>query len=298
MWCNIAPPSAATPSSPSTWQVRSNATPRPRQKVEADADKDSDLTPGARAIATSPLRVDDLVTSPDGSKLAFASNAINQRQEKVRRRRNLRTCSAGVLAAQLPSAASRAATAQLTHNQAVEGRLRWANDNRHIFFTVEVGDVTGPYRDLQPHLYWVDSECRRRRAVEQRFHRPSRALCRCWRKRARLRARSEPKSKSIPSAKPAESLHRVSGWHGTYEEFPRHTHSSRVAFVYTSMSKPAEVYLAESADPRSTRRKPITAFNKLFTERDLPQGKPYQWKADDGTTVEGMLIYPPGKFEA
>jgi dipeptidyl aminopeptidase/acylaminoacyl peptidase len=44
--------------------------------------------------------------------------------------------------------------------------------------------------------------------------------------------------------------------------------------------------------------RPITAFNKLFAERDLPQGEPYQWKADDGTGVEGMLIYPPGKFEA
>jgi dipeptidyl aminopeptidase/acylaminoacyl peptidase len=35
----------------------------------------------------------------------------------------------------------------------------------------------------------------------------------------------------------------------------------------------------------------------LFTERALPQGKPYRWTADDGTSVEGMLIYPPGKFE-
>jgi hypothetical protein len=40
------------------------------------------LTPGARPIATSPLRVDDLITSPDGSKLAFLTNSINQRQEK------------------------------------------------------------------------------------------------------------------------------------------------------------------------------------------------------------------------
>jgi dipeptidyl aminopeptidase/acylaminoacyl peptidase len=70
-----------------------------------------------------------------------------------------------------------------------------------------------------------------------------------------------------------------------------------VAFVYTSLGKPAEVYLADSASALD-QAKPITAFNKLFTERDLPQGKPYQWKADDGITVEGMLIYPPGKFEA
>ena len=75
------------------------------------------------------------------------------------------------------------------------------------------------------------------------------------------------------------------------------TKSSRVAFVYSSLGKPEEVYLADSSDKLDQAR-PITSFNKLFTERDLPQGKPYQWKADDGTTVEGMLIYPPGKFEA
>jgi dipeptidyl aminopeptidase/acylaminoacyl peptidase len=48
-------------------------------KEESEAEKESDLTPGARAIASSPLRVEYLVTSPDGSKLAFVSNAINLR---------------------------------------------------------------------------------------------------------------------------------------------------------------------------------------------------------------------------
>jgi dipeptidyl aminopeptidase/acylaminoacyl peptidase len=74
-------------------------------------------------------------------------------------------------------------------------------------------------------------------------------------------------------------------------------HSSRVVFVYSSLGKPEEVYLAESAAQLDQARS-ITSFNKLFAERDLPQGKPYKWKADDGTIVEGMLIYPPGKFEA
>src|SRR5579862_6896777 len=52
------------------------------EKKEGEPDKDPDLTPGTRAIATSQLRVDDLVASPDGHKLAFVSNAINRRQEK------------------------------------------------------------------------------------------------------------------------------------------------------------------------------------------------------------------------
>ena len=50
---------------------------------ENDADKESDRTPGAHEIAHLPLRVDDLVTSPDGHQLALLTNAINQRQEKV-----------------------------------------------------------------------------------------------------------------------------------------------------------------------------------------------------------------------
>src|SRR6266567_6431064 len=62
--------------------ARRAAAPTKVEKKEGDSDKEPDLTPGARAIATTPLRVDDLVTSPDGHKLAFVSNAINRRQEK------------------------------------------------------------------------------------------------------------------------------------------------------------------------------------------------------------------------
>jgi len=73
-------------------------------------------------------------------------------------------------------------------------------------------------------------------------------------------------------------------------------HSPRLAFVYSSVERPTEVYLADSPDQLQNAR-PITAFNKLFAQRELPKGKPYRWVADDGTAVEGMLLYPPGKFE-
>ena len=73
--------------------------------------------------------------------------------------------------------------------------------------------------------------------------------------------------------------------------------SPRTVFVYSSLGKPGEVYLADTSD-KLDQAQAITSFNKLFTERELPQGKPYQWKADNGTAVEGMLVYPPGKFEA
>jgi len=253
-------------------------------KDESDAEKESDLTPGARSLATSPLRVEELVTSPDGSKLAFISNSINQRQENFE--------DYEIYTLDLANPAPR----RLTHNQAEETRLHWANDNRHVFFSVEVGDVTGPYRDLQPHLYWVDSVSG---AVEQ-WSRDFIGQVDQYAVTADGVLASARLGTEVPMysvAQPGEALHKLNGWDGTYENLSTTAHSPRLAFVYSSLEKPAEVYLADSAD-QLDRARPITSLNKLFAERDLPQGKPYRWKADDGTTVEGMLIYPLGKFEA
>jgi dipeptidyl aminopeptidase/acylaminoacyl peptidase len=272
-------------------------------KEEPDTEKEPDLNPGATPIATSPLRVENLITSPDGSKLAFVTNSINQRAEKPE---DVEILVIDVARAPSPASAAsenKPATSQprqLTHNQALEGSLRWANDNRHIFFTSE-NDPTGPYRDLQPHLYWVDSEKSdtEAAAVEQ------------WSKdfigpvehyavaadSVLASARIGTEAAIYAVSQPTHSLHKLNGSAGTYETISTTTHSPRVAFVYSSLQKPTEVYIAESADKLAEAR-PITSFNKLFIERELPQGKPYRWKADDGTAIEGMLIYPPGKFEA
>ena len=160
----------------------------------------------------------------------------------------------------------------------------------------ESADVSGPYRDLQPHLYWVDTESG---AIEQwgkDFVGPVEHYA-VTADSLLTSARLGTEVQMYSTAKPSDSLHHLNGWQGTYSHIAVGPTSSRVAFVYSSLGKPEEVYLADSADKLDQAR-PITSFNKLFTERDLPQGKPYQWKADDGTTVEGMLIYPPGKFEA
>lgn len=296
---------------------RHAAAPAKLEKKDGEPDQEPDLTPGARAIASMPLRVNDLVTSPDGRTLAFVSNAINQRQEKYEDT-EIYTVDLNVARAPSPATDGGSANAsvaakpvpteprRVTHNQAAEIRPHWANDSRHIFFEVEVGDVGGPYRDLQPHLYWVDTGSG---AIE---HAPiEHAPIEQWSKdfigsvegyavtadSVLTSARAGTEVQMYSAAKPSESLHRLSGWPGTYAHISVATRSARVAFAYSSLGKPEEVYLADSA-ANLDQAHAITSFNKLFTERDLPQGKPYQWKADDGTAVEGMLIYPPGKFEA
>ncbi|MFZ0938468.1 MAG: prolyl oligopeptidase family serine peptidase, partial [Candidatus Sulfotelmatobacter sp.] len=262
---------------------------------ENDADKESDRTPGAHEIAHLPLRVDDLVTSPDGHQLALLTNAINQRQEKVDDV-EIYVCALGVQSSVGGDQKFCSPLRRLTRNQAIETRPRWASDSRHLFFSVEVGDISGPYRDLQPHLYWVDSETGTVEQWSKDFIGPVDHYAVAARNiLASARIGTEVSMYSV--VQPNQSLHKLNGWEGTYEALSAAPHSQRIAFVYSSLQKPTEVYLADSPDKLDQAR-PITSLNHLFTERDLPQGKPYRWKADDGTTVEGMLIYPPEKFES
>ena len=263
------------------------------EKREGEPEKHPDVTPGTRAIATMPLRVDDLVTSPDGMKLAFVSNAINQREEKYEDVEiyvlNVPTSSA---AGDSPAQSPR----RITHNEGEEVRPRWANDSRHIFFSIGVGDVSGPYRDLQPHLYWVDTDSGKIEQWSKDFIGPVEHYA-VTAFNVLTSARLGTEVQIYDAAKPADKLHRLTTWPGTYANISATPHSPRVAFVYSSLGKPDEVYLADSPDKLAQALR-ITSFNQKLAEADLPQGKPYQWKADDGTTVEGMLIYPPGRFEA
>ena len=286
--------------------ARQSAAPAKAEKKEGESQPQPDLTPGARALASIPLRVDELVTSPDGAKLAFVTNAINQRQEKyedvelytldVARTRPERE-SKGPSPANASSGTNDSAQPRrITHNQAVEGHPRWAADDRHIFFTVEVGDVSGPYRDLQPHLYWVNLDDGKVEQWSKDFIGPIEHYAATNTATILASARIGTEVQMYAAGKPTESLHRLTNHQGTYANLTTSNNSTRVAFVYSSLGKPEEVYLADSAD-KLDQAKPITSFNRTLAEKDLPQGKPYTWKADDGTTVEGMLIYPPGKFE-
>ena len=267
------------------------------EKKEGESEKQPDLTPGAHTLATMPLRIDDIVASPDGTKLAILSNAINERQEKYE------DVEIYVLdVARMPSSASsgdessaQSTPRRITKNEAVEGHLRWAGDGHHIFFSVEVGDPLGPYRDLQPHLYWVDVNDGRVEQWDKTFIGPVEHFS-VTDNSVLTSARLGTEVQIYEAAKPSDKLRRLTNIPGSYAQIATAPHSPRVALVYSSLGKPQEVYLADSSDKLDQAR-PITSFNKKLADADLPQGKPYQWEADDGTTVEGMLIYPPGKFE-
>jgi len=272
---------------------RREAAPTKVEKKEGVPEEQPDVTPGAHAIATIPLRVESLVTSPDGSKLAFVSNAINERQEKYE---DVEIYAVDLIHVPADAKVAPIQPRRVTHNEAAEGHLRWANDSRHVLFEVEVGDVFGPYRDLQPHLYSVDTEDGKVEQWDKAFIGPVERYA-VTGDGILTSARIGTEVRMYSVAKPSESLKPIGHWPGTYANISTSQHSPKIAFVHSSLGKPEEIYLAESIDKLDQAR-PITSFNRKLAEADLPQGKPYQWKADDGTTVEGMLIYPPGKFEA
>jgi acylaminoacyl-peptidase len=253
-------------------------------------EKESGATPGAMPVSRTPLYAEHLAISRDGNRLAFVSNSVSRRQEKVEE--------IEIYVVNLSGAGSaEAAPSRITKNEGQETNLEWAADNRHLWFQVSSGSVEGKYEDAQPRLYWVDADTRE---VERWFrdfkgevvrYTPlpdGSVLCAC-------RTGTEVQLQS--QANPKAPVVKREGWPGTYDVPAAATKSSRVAFAYSAIELPTEIYIADGPDELAQAR-PITSFNRLFTERDLPKAKPYQWKSDDGAQVEGMLMYPPGKFEA
>ena len=257
-------------------------------KPSDDSEEEPERTPGSEILAKSPWRIEQMAASRDGSRLAFVTQSVSQRQEKVEEFE--------VYAVDLNHISPDTPPKQLTHNEAVEQAIDWAPDSKHVFFQVDVGSVEGKYKDTQTRLYWVDSDSGKVDRWASDFGGPvthyavaSNGVMADGRLGTEVQVYSQ--------AHPTGALDKHNGWPGTYEMIATAEHSPRVAFVYSELEKPMEVYVAESAE-RLEAARPITSFNSVFTQRDLPKGKPYRWTADDGTTVEGMLMYPPGKFEA
>ena len=246
---------------------------------------DSAATVVSSLLTSTPLRVKQLTTSPDGHWLALATDSVSQRIESMD----------DYEIYTVPLVGDARQPHRLTHNQAIEENLNWSPDSKRIFFTVEMGATEGPYRDLQRRAYSVDLDTGRVArwaadfggAVGDISVAPSGSLFTTSRTGTQVQLYAQMDLRSPFGQQPSRP--------GTYNLVTTATHSPRVAFVYSSTLNPAEVYVAD--DPKlADKARSVTNFNALFLQRELPKGVPYRWKADDGVNIEGMLIYPPGKF--
>ncbi|MGH9430574.1 MAG: S9 family peptidase [Terriglobia bacterium] len=234
-------------------------------------------------VASTPFRVAQLTPSLDGRWLAFATEPRSQRQDTMK--------PYGIYLVDLTSHQTR----QLLHKDAIPERLHWAPDSQRIFFVVNSGSVDGPYEDVQPRVYWLNASDGHIQRWAAKFTGAINGYT--VREGGGLIAagRFGTEVQMYFQSNPAASFEKLAGLAGTYEDLSSAARSPRIAFVHSTLQEPTEVYLAEDIN-HLQQAKQITRFNQLFTHLALPQGKPYRWTADDGTTVEGMLLYPPGKF--
>jgi dipeptidyl aminopeptidase/acylaminoacyl peptidase len=258
-------------------------------KEAPDNEHDANITPNATGIGKTDWHIQQLATSHDGKRLAFVTTSVSERQE--------RPSDFEVFVIDLGSASAAGAPKQLTHNQAFESNVNWSRDDRQVLFTVYQGSVEGRYADTQPRLYSVDADSGnvQRWAADFPGEIVDYSVMPDGKLAVSARMGTEVQMYALDS--PTAQLKKdAASMPGYYSNLAIGEKSGRFAFVHSSLQQPQEVFLAESLDKLGDA-KLLTSFNQLFSERDLPQGKPYQWKSDDGTQVEGMLIYPPGKFE-
>jgi dipeptidyl aminopeptidase/acylaminoacyl peptidase len=241
-------------------------------------------TPGAAVIARSFESVDDMAVSPDGKQIAFATGSLSGRMESIAENE--------LWIADIDNGGLR----QLTHNEANERDVVWSRDGKLILFSVHGGSVEGKYEDVQGRIYAIDPATTKIERLGADFKGSLDGPNLLNNGTLSTTGTMGTEVQVFTQGKDGEFAESA-GETGTYAMLSPAAQSSRVAFVYSAQQKPAEVYVAEDAkDIRGAR--PITTFNRLFTERELPQGRPYQWTAEDGTRVEGWLIYPPGQFNA
>ena len=257
--------------------------------------------PEAREIGSTLYRVAQLAASPDGRWLAFATESRSMRDESLE--------PFGIYLINLTAAAKGENDPQpaLTNPQAFLDGIQWSEDSQRIFFSFLNGSVEGPYQDAQARIYSVSVN----QLPAARCGAPgSEFTCERWGSQffgsmssfttlpgtgllaaGMLGTEVQPYVQVSAGAE----FKKQPGWPGTYGNLSAAKQSPHVAFVYSSLEKPAEVYLAN--DPsKMNDAKAITSFNEPLTKTALPQGRPFRWTADDGVSVEGMLIYPPGKF--
>jgi dipeptidyl aminopeptidase/acylaminoacyl peptidase len=98
-------------------------------------------------------------------------------------------------------------------------------------------------------------------------------------------ARVEPASGAV------RTLRQHRGWISSLDAS---RDGGRIAFVAGDAHHFAEIYVAQGPDGVATAR-PLTDLNSILSRGPLPEIETVSWDDGAGTTVEGVLFWPPGK---
>jgi dipeptidyl aminopeptidase/acylaminoacyl peptidase len=237
----------------------------------------------ATVLTTSSVQIKEIAPSPDGQQIAFETGPVSLRLE------NPADSELFLVAAKGGDAR------QLTHNQGLESDIHWMPSGSNLIFLVRAaaGSIEGPYQDVQGRIYSLD-------ASTGKFIRLGTAFHGSW-ESATVSSDGTILAAGLTGID--QRVYRIDGENvavvanapGNNNFLDAAQHSSELLFTHSTLTDPTQVYVADSL-PSVNDAKAVTAFNPIFRERAQVAWKPYLWKSNDGTEVEGVLIYPPGKL--
>lgn len=264
----------------------------PPKKAEAEqkAEKEqkteeTTIPPGAKVLAHSELAIAEVAPSPDGGQIAFVTQPVHKRMEGP----------AGYEVSLVSANGGEAK--QATHNEAEESNLAWSPDGKWLHFTVAAaaGSLEGKYRDVQGRLYRMDPISGKMERLGASFDGSfdQFVLLPDGREVATGLKGTEEQLYLVEGSKAT----KLPGKAGSYAGLRSGRSANSLLVRYSTIDQPTQVYVAN--DPlHPDQLTAITQLNPLFGERAKPEWQPYTWKSDDGRTVEGVLIFPPGKKDA
>ena len=256
----------------------------PAGKPSIPAPGDTPLPDGATVLAHSSLAIEGIKPNPKGDAIAFVTTAVSHRVERPSDTEIYSVPATG------------GAVTQLTHNEALETNLQWSPDGRQLYFAVppEAGSVEGTYRGFQGRLYALPAGGGAPMRLGADFDgswqdyavMPDGAV---------LATGTKGTSTQVYRIRD-EHAEKQAGAAGTYGGLSAGTSGDHLLLTHSAIREPLEVYLASSAAHLDGARA-ITHFNAHYLDHPQPEWRPFTWTADDGASVEGVLIYPPGQRE-
>jgi dipeptidyl aminopeptidase/acylaminoacyl peptidase len=264
----LAMPWAAAPKTPTA------------QAVSEDAPT---LPALSRTIAASEDEIKEIAPDPKGGQIAWVTDSVSHRLEDPRHNEIYLVSTAGGEAR------------RLTNNLALENSPQWSGDGSKLYFHVgaDAGTIDPPYRDVQGRLYVLDPSSGLVKRLGEDFAGSFEDYT--VTSDGRVIATGLKGAEQQLYAIDAGHAVLLPGLPGTYSGVDSGLHARGLLVKHSTLTDPTQVYLA--ADPaRPGQAKSISSFNLLFTQRAQPEWKTYRWKADDGTMVEGILIYPPHRM--
>jgi dipeptidyl aminopeptidase/acylaminoacyl peptidase len=260
----------------------STKTPDAHQNPKPVADK-PEYPEGAVVVTHSVCEITEIVPSPSGESIAFETGPVSHRLENP-------------ADTELFIVATKGGEArQVTRNQALESNLHWTPSEKSIDLLVHAsgGSIDGAYQDVQGRIYSLDVATGKATRLGEEFDGSWESLT--------VTADGTLLATGLKGTD--QHVYRVDRAHakavatvpGNYAHLDVSRRTGEVMFTHSGITEPTQVFVAAGVSGLNEARS-VTKFNPIFAERAQVEWKPYHWKSTDGSEVEGVLLYPPGKM--